>query len=107
MPDAGSGTAATSRARQSSCGTVVAALLLLFGCSTSGSDDADGADFRQSAFRIRTDLHAALNAADGWAGAMNEAVVVNADQPFRIRFELERPTGADGTGPLRLLYRWR
>ena len=40
-------------------------------------------------FRVRSNFAAPLNSKQGWAGALNENVVVYADQPFRIRFELE------------------
>jgi hypothetical protein len=46
-----------------------------------------------------------LNSDQGWAGAVNENVSVSADKPFRIRFEVERPAGSTGVGPLRLQFR--
>lgn len=55
-------------------------------------------------FRIRSDFAAALNDDAGWAGQLNEGVTIHADEPFRIRFEVETdrlPAGA----PLRLHYR--
>lgn len=42
-----------------------------------------------AAFRIRSDNTAPLNADQGWAGELNESTTVFADQPFRIRFEIE------------------
>ncbi len=55
----------------------------------------------QTAFRVRTGFHAALNADHGWAGALNENVTIYADQPFRVRFEVE--TGPQlGGMPFRL-----
>ncbi len=41
-------------------------------------------------FRVRSDFSAPLNADYGWAGTLNENVTVDADQPFRLRFEVER-----------------
>ncbi|MDQ8188023.1 hypothetical protein [Pelagicoccus sp. SDUM812002] len=42
-------------------------------------------------WRARTDLNAALNDPNSWAGNPNETVTIYADQPFRLRFEWERP----------------
>lgn len=44
---------------------------------------------RQTAFRLRSDFEAPLNADRGWAAATNQAATVFTDQPFRLRFELE------------------
>ena len=43
---------------------------------------------RQTAFRVRADADAELNSDQGWAGAINQPVTVQADQPFRLRFEV-------------------
>ena len=56
-------------------------------------------------FRIRSDFSAALNSEQGWAGELNDNVTVFADQPFRIRFELERPAGPVSSQQFRLQYR--
>lgn len=64
----------------------LAAILLSAGC-------ADPAGTQQTAFRVRTDGAAALNDTSGWGGAVNEQVRVFADQPFRIRFEVEAIEG--------------
>ena len=56
-------------------------------------------------FRVRSDFTAALNSNQGWAGALNESVAIHADQPFRVRFEVERPTGVAADESLRLQYR--
>ena len=50
---------------------------------------ASGCGRGQTAFRVRTDFDAPLNADHGWAGALNETVTIYADQPFRVRFEVE------------------
>lgn len=44
---------------------------------------------RQTAFRIRGDFSAGLNDDSGWASAVDQPATVTADQPFRIRFEVE------------------
>ncbi|MFP4276895.1 MAG: hypothetical protein ACLFQ2_05705 [Wenzhouxiangella sp.] len=44
---------------------------------------------RQTAFRIRGDADAGLNADEGWAAEINQAATVYADRPFRLRFEVE------------------
>ena len=59
----------------------------------------------QPGFRIRSDFAAPLNAEQGWAGALNENVTVYADQPFRIRFEVEHPSGPASGRQFRLQYR--
>ncbi|MBN2412839.1 hypothetical protein JXQ31_14210 [candidate division KSB1 bacterium] len=56
-------------------------------------------------FRIRSDFTATLNSDEGWAGAPNENVTVFADQPFRIRFELESPAEPAISRQFRLQYR--
>lgn len=59
----------------------------------------------QTGFRVRSGAAAQLNADRAWAGALNESVTVYADQPFRIRFELEAAAGATGDRRFRLQYR--
>ena len=66
--------------------------------------DAPAAD-QQTAFRVRSDFTAGLNADQGWAGALNENVTVNTDEPFRIRFELESSAAANDERRFRLQYR--
>jgi hypothetical protein len=88
------------RVRALSAGLIV--IIALSGCASDGSDapSADGgsvsragdqatATNRQTAFRIRLDSQAGLNDHGGWAAAMNRPATVEADQPFRIRFEVE------------------
>ena len=85
------------------------ALTALAGCSgesTSGAESSEtGGAASASAFRVRADFDAPLNADAGWAGAIDQAVTVNADQPFRIRFEAEADGGADT--PMRLALHYR
>jgi hypothetical protein len=67
-----------------------ARLLLCLLALPSGPDDAPG-------FRIRADFAAGLNDDRGWAA---EGAAVQADRPFRIRFEAEA-----ASGPFRLQVR--
>lgn len=83
-------------------------LLALFaGCVPAqagpGADAGDHPD-RQSAFRIRSDFAADLDADTGWAAATNRAASVRADQPFRLRLELEH-AGAERARRYRLQVR--
>jgi hypothetical protein len=59
----------------------------------------------QPYFRVRSDVTADLNSDKGWAGALNENVTIFADEPFRIRFEVERAPKLANTQQLRLEYR--
>lgn len=62
---------------------------------------ASGCGSGQTAFRVRTGFDAPLNADHGWAGGLNETATIYADQPFRVRFEVE--TGPQlGGMPFRL-----
>lgn len=72
---------------------------LLWGCHAPGptSESAElsaepasaPSSTRQTAFRLRSDFQAPLNAGHGWTAPLNEPATVLADQPFRLRFELE------------------
>ena len=70
----------------------------------TGDSDSAATD-RQTAFRVRSDLSAPLNADEGWAGALNEDVTASVESPFRIRFELESAADADHERHFRLQYR--
>ncbi len=52
---------------------------------------------RQTAFRVRSDFDAGLNDDAGWAGEIDEAASVEADHPFRLRFEVT--AGGDDPQP--------
>ncbi len=75
------------------------ALSLLAGCQNTGSTGEKpeiepeatptSVAARQTAFRLRSDFEAPLNADQGWAAATNESATAFADHPFRLRFELE------------------
>lgn len=57
-------------------------------------------DIRQTAFRLRADVAAPLNADAGWAAATGEGATLFVERPFRVRFEIERE--GDVTEPIRL-----
>jgi hypothetical protein len=59
----------------------------------------------QVGFRVRSDFTAPLNADRGWAGALNEDVVIDADKPFRVRLEVEPAAQSRGRREFRLQYR--
>lgn len=71
--------------------------LLLLGCSKSNPVQTQGASGserdRQTAFRVRSDFEAPLNKDTGWAAGTNEPTSVLADEPFRLRFEVEAAEG--------------
>jgi hypothetical protein len=94
-----------------SCSVVLVLLAQLaaaVGCGGSRPPaPADGAEagIGQTASRIRADVRVPLNHDGGWAGAVGENATVYADQPFRIRIELESGAGASVAGPFRLQVR--
>jgi hypothetical protein len=60
---------------------------------------------RQTAYRIREDFDLSLNSEAGWAAAINSLARVTADEPFRIRFEVE--AGAPDTEGARYRLQYR
>lgn len=87
-------TAAWSRARAPRNAPPVLCLLALgltltsSGCTVHEPAAGESSGV-QVGFRVRSDAAERLNSDDGWAGAFNENVTVQADRPFRIRFEVE------------------
>lgn len=75
--------------------------LLLMGCSKTEPEHTQHATQtegdRQTAFRVRSQFDVPLNDNGGWASDTNESATVFADEPFRIRFEVEAAE-ADNTG---------
>ncbi|WP_024461069.1 hypothetical protein [Marinimicrobium sp. LS-A18] len=67
--------------------------LLLLGCNNTGPKQnqpvAQTEIDRQTAFRVRSEFGLPLNDDGGWASDSNEPATVFADEPFRIRFEVE------------------
>lgn len=77
-----------SRRTRSTLGPPAAALVLvLAACGEGGESAAEG--LRQTSFRVRADAGTALNHDGGWAAGEGQPAEVRADEPFRIRFELE------------------
>jgi hypothetical protein len=84
------------------------ASFIFSGCSTPNQMTNGGIEVtgdQQTAFRVRSEMSAGLNADQGWAGALNENVTVSTDEPFRIRFEVESSAGATDQRRYRLQYR--
>lgn len=87
---------------------VFVALLSITGCSVGDADTAENANMgenassHQTAYRVRSDFDAALNADNGWAGKTGEDVSVNMDAPFRLRFELVTPDESNTGQPFQL-----
>lgn len=89
--------------------------VLLFGCETSAPKAEDlgttalpsaaASELRQTAFRLRTDFQLPLNADHGWASELNEPATVLADEPFRLRFEVEAAGDANIERSFRLQVR--
>lgn len=66
----------------------------------TGADQARNE--RQTAFRVRSDFDAALNEDGGWAGEVDQAVIVEADRPFRLRLEVSAAEDDRGARQYRL-----
>ena len=85
--------------------SLILALFLISIFTGCGVDPEQVSEAGQSAFRVRSDFTAALNSDQGWAGALNENVAIYADQPFRVRFEVELPPESTGRRQFRLQFR--
>lgn len=94
----------TPRVHLSSLPLLAAFALVLPGCDPTPRGEAEieevRSDIRQTAFRLRADIAAPLNADVGWAGPSGEGATLFVERPFRVRFEVERDEGS--TEPLRL-----
>jgi hypothetical protein len=78
------------------------------GCANSDRDESYATNNQglvQSAFRIRSDEALPLNASSGWAAGVNQNAIINVDDPFRIRFEVEARSDAARTHSYSLEYR--
>lgn len=87
---------------------LIGSLGILVGCDspnreTTGEENVSPA--QQTAFRIRADAEAGLNADRGWAAGANEPATRPVEQPFRIRFEVETPAGDRTPAPFQLQVR--
>ncbi len=83
-------------------------LVVASGCATSADapgETEDTSPARQTAFRVRSDVGAGLNADRGWAGPLNQPVALPVETPFRLRFEVETPRDAPFVERFRLQYR--
>lgn len=97
------------------CTAIVGAVVALGGCSNSDSEATATAltpgvpgqtkTLKQTAFRIRANFDADLNADRGWAGALNQPATVQADRPFRLRFEVENTADAGAEHRFSLQFR--
>lgn len=76
--------------------------LLVAGCFVAPGASAA---FAQVSFRVRSDFDTPLNADAGWAGKLNEDVAIHADEPFRLRFEVERNSSVGAGVSFRMEYR--
>ena len=68
-------------------------LVVASGCTTSTNAPGETehtSPAHQTAFRVRSDIGAGLNADQGWAPP-NQAVTLPVEAPFRLRFEVETP----------------
>jgi hypothetical protein len=70
-----------------------------------GAPSAQIGASRQPGFRVRSDFSVSLNADQGWAAPLNTDVTIQADQPFRLRIEVEGESQVAGRQEFRLQYR--
>ena len=78
---------------------------LVFSACVDESSDTGTADAAEPTFRVRADFDAPLNADLGWAGDIGENVTVEADRPFRLRFEAARSAAGGRSQRFALQYR--
>jgi hypothetical protein len=87
------------------CRAIIAFTIVLFGCG-GGHGEAPKEDapeqvspLHSTTFRVRGSIDAPVNEDVGWAALAGEATVVTANQPFRIRMEVEAPAGTEDSLP--------
>jgi len=87
--------------------TIIASAIWLFICGC-GQGEAPGEDpsvqispLHGTTYRVRGWIDAPVNEDIGWAAPANEAAVVFADLPFRIRLEVEAPARTEEALPTR------
>lgn len=64
-----------------------------------------GGSLAQPNFRIRSNAGVPLNADVGWAADLNNAATIDAEVPFRIRFEVEETDAGSFEGRFKLQWR--
>lgn len=89
----------------SCAGFFLLALITLPAVLPSAPDPAASPD-RVTAFRLRSDFLADLEDDSGWAAPPDTPATLQADQPFRLRFEIESLPGAGHRRQFSLQYRW-
>jgi hypothetical protein len=83
-------------------------ILVVVGCEQRAEEPQESetvSPARQTAFRMRSDVGAGLNADQGWAAPLNQPVTLPVEAPFRLRFEVETPLDAPFAERFRLQYR--
>ena len=84
---------------------ILASAIVLLICGSGHGEDVEEtltaqiSPLRASTYRIRAWIDAPLNEDIGWAAPPGGAAEVFADQPFRIRFEVEAPAGTEEALP--------
>jgi len=78
-----------------------ALLALAISCTDAPKGDlsVEISPFHATTYRVRGSIDAPVNGDIGWAAPAGEAAKVFADQPFRIRIEVEAPAGSEEALP--------
>jgi hypothetical protein len=80
-----------------------AIVLLIYSCGQGEAPREDAPEqlspLQSTTFRVRGSIDGPVNEDIGWAAPAGEATVVTANQPFRIRFEVEAPAGTEDSLP--------
>lgn len=80
-----------------------AIVLLICGCgqgeAPGGDPSAEVSPLHATTYRVRALIDAPVNEDVGWAAPAGETAVVFANQPFRIRLEVEAPVGTEEALP--------
>jgi hypothetical protein len=83
--------------------TASAIVLLIWSCGQGEAPREDAPEqlspLQSTTFRVRGSIDVPLNEDIGWAAPAGEATVVTANQPFRIRMEVEAPAGTEDSLP--------
>ena len=80
-----------------------AIVLIIYGCgqgeAPAGDPSVEVSPLHATTYRVRELMDSPVNADVGWAAPAGETAVVFADQPFRIRLEVEAPAGTEESLP--------